>query len=842
MRKLVLNTVVGLFVLSTLAHGATRKVPGTYSSIEAAIDAANDGDTILISDGTYKEGSIRIEKSLIIASKFLTDGNESHISNTIIDAGGSSDVFKTREDAGLVEFVGLTLTGREKLIIGNSEIDVHDCRFIGGADQVSFERESFGRVTNCFFEGSRDDAIDSDSSTKVSNAFIEMSDNIITNCGDDGIEIRLYSRSSGAIMPYTIANNIIINSDEDGIQLIDERASRNDNSRVFYIINNLIKDSGDAGIGCMPEQDTIEDFGGAPGMDEPVYVINNTIVENHYGITGGDNMVVLNSIIKDNPGTGIKRVKDQGIVDYTVFHNNGTHISNSAEGGNNFKNKNPEYDSNTYELLAGSFSIDKGADFYRHNGIEVLDLPSSAYDGSAPDLGAFESDSDGSVSDDISSDDTDSEVTSSDDTNSEVTNKAPVVDAGPDRILFSRVDNLAINGTVSDDGLPNGRLTKIWNKVSGPGTVSFSPRSSEDTTATFSSMGIYELKLTADDSQLESSDSVVVRYIKDGDGVRYTLDGDLFIDAEKYSYLYGTAAVVNDSSADGGKAIQALEGQGNHAFADYSVITTDQESDIFIWLRMKGPNTAGNSLFVEFNGSSTTNDVETVAGDNIYRWRQIDGSFHTEAGIWNLRVKAKEDGVFWDTIAVSADPDFSPVPLGESLSDSEPPAIQQPSPEDDANSDDGDVIIFKVAADATIKKAHPNENFGDLREFGTDNRPVQHFLMKFDISGIGRREVTSAKLRLLCIDKSDKGGDFYKTDNDWSENKVTWANAPRPGTKRVASLGPVVRGKWAEVDLSTVITGNGTYSFRVKSSSTDGADYRSREKDFKQPQLILTVK
>ena len=593
----------------------------------------------MVSDGTYNEGSIRVTTSIIIASKFLIDGDKNHIDATIIDGGSSSNVFEVAEGTGVVEFVGLTVTGDVKLIQGDSEMDVHDCRFIDGSDQVSFEHEGFGRVANCVFEGTSDDAIDVDSSPDDGNPFIEISDNIITNCGDDGIEIRFFKRS-GAIMPYTIDSNTIINSDEDGIQLIDEEASRNDNSRIVYITNNLIVDSGDVGIGCMPEQDTIEDFGGAPGMDEPVYVINNTIVENRYGITGGDNMVVLNTIIKDNTGTGIKRVKDQGIVDYTVFHNNGTNMSDSIEGGDNYMNNDPEYDTNTYELLSDSFSIDRGTAFFSHQGTEILNLTASEFDGTAPDLGAFEFgvDSGGSGG----------------------TNEAPVVDAGPDAVIVQPVDDLFIDGSVSDDGLPGGSLSKMWSKVSGPGVVSFSPENADDTTAEFSLMGIYSLKLTGDDGELTGSDTVSVFYVKDGDGDTYSLNSDLFVEAEDFSYLYGTADVVSDSDAEGGEAVQAIEGQGTHAFADYTIITTQQGVNLTIWVRMKGPDSNGNSLTAEFHGSTLTTDSESVVGDNIYRWEQLEGTFFTEAGVWRLRIKANEDRVFWDKIAISTDPDFDP--------------------------------------------------------------------------------------------------------------------------------------------------------------------------------------
>ena len=78
-------------------------------------------------------------------------------------------------------------------------------------------------------------------------------------------------------------------------------------------------------------------------------------------------------------------------------------------------------------------------------------------------------------------------------------------------------------------------------------------------------------------------------------------------------------------------------------------------------------------------------------------------------------------------------------------------------------------------------------------------------------------------------------------DNDWSENTVTWDNAPPEDSDVIASLGPVVRLTWVEVDLSSLITEDGVYSLRVMSSSKDGADYRSKEKAGLEPELVITV-
>ena len=62
-------------------------------------------------------------------------------------------------------------------------------------------------------------------------------------------------------------------------------------------------------------------------------------------------------------------------------------------------------------------------------------------------------------------------------------------------------NSAALNGTVTDDGLPTATVTTAWSTISGPGTVTFGAVSAVDTTATFSAAGTYVLRLTANDSQ-----------------------------------------------------------------------------------------------------------------------------------------------------------------------------------------------------------------------------------------------------------------------------------------------------------------------------------------------------
>ncbi len=90
-------------------------------------------------------------------------------------------------------------------------------------------------------------------------------------------------------------------------------------------------------------------------------------------------------------------------------------------------------------------------------------------------------------------------------------NEAPSVSAGEDRVTpFPAAVNLS--GSVSDDGMPAspGRLTILWTKESGMGSVIFENAASPITEATFSRPGSYILRLTATDGEKSTNDHVQV--------------------------------------------------------------------------------------------------------------------------------------------------------------------------------------------------------------------------------------------------------------------------------------------------------------------------------------------
>ncbi len=87
-------------------------------------------------------------------------------------------------------------------------------------------------------------------------------------------------------------------------------------------------------------------------------------------------------------------------------------------------------------------------------------------------------------------------------------NQPPSVYAGTNEITQSA--SATLNGSVSDDRLPNGTLTTMWSVLSGPGVVTFQNANQPVTTATFSAPGVYDLRLTGNDSQAATFADVTV--------------------------------------------------------------------------------------------------------------------------------------------------------------------------------------------------------------------------------------------------------------------------------------------------------------------------------------------
>lgn len=90
------------------------------------------------------------------------------------------------------------------------------------------------------------------------------------------------------------------------------------------------------------------------------------------------------------------------------------------------------------------------------------------------------------------------------------TGSAPTVAVGSDQTV-TLADTAFLPGKISDDGLPDPSALQVtWSKVSGPGNVTFGAAGEAHTSADFSAIGTYVLRLTVSDGGGSGSDDLTV--------------------------------------------------------------------------------------------------------------------------------------------------------------------------------------------------------------------------------------------------------------------------------------------------------------------------------------------
>jgi len=109
--------MIGIILLPAIVTATIIRVPQDQATIQAGINAAFPGDTVLVADSTYYENINFKGKAINVASYFYVDGDTNHINNTIINGSqpadpsqGSVVSFTSGEDTTSV-ICGFTITG-----------------------------------------------------------------------------------------------------------------------------------------------------------------------------------------------------------------------------------------------------------------------------------------------------------------------------------------------------------------------------------------------------------------------------------------------------------------------------------------------------------------------------------------------------------------------------------------------------------------------------------------------------------------------------------------------------------------------------------------------------------
>jgi len=445
----------GLWYVNALgndANNGSRSLP--FQTIKKAVAVASSGDTIKITSTVQTENSIFLGKSLNI----IGDGG---FPGTIIQAASSrltatNRIFWSTNDNIAVTFSNLTLQ------YGFARNDQH-----GGAIKMSGY-----------------------STLALQNCTVQNNDATNANPYGGGV----YSRGTTTVSSCTFAGNT---AGRGGALAHDVGAG----AYPFNIYNCTF--SGNAATN------------GTPGDGGAIYELrpsgsactstcyNCTFVSNNAATYGGAilasqyaYMLVGSSVFATNKCptaySGYYCAVTNSVYDGGIF--SAVFVS-STDKGSNLATNSPGVNlaaaynggpTKTHALLTGSASIDKGTN--------VLGLATDQRGtgfarvvGTKADCGAYEYGAGGA-------------------------NQGPTVDAGPAQTVSIQV-SASLDGTVFDDGLPNGTINAAWSLMSGPGTVTFGNSNQVDTTATFPTNGTYVLQLWATDGALSSSGTVTMAVI-----------------------------------------------------------------------------------------------------------------------------------------------------------------------------------------------------------------------------------------------------------------------------------------------------------------------------------------
>jgi len=242
----------------------------------------------------------------------------------------------------------------------------------------------------------------------------------------------------------------------------------------------------------------------------------------------------------------------------------------------------------------------------------------------------------------------------------------------------------------------------------------------------------------------------------------------------------------------------------------------------------------GIQEFIVGTGGKVLNNFATTQPNSLVRHRDTFGvlklTLHPTSYDWQFAPEAGK--TFTDTGTRNCFTPSSPMPT------SVPTSIPTTTPTPSGQSA---TLTFNPAADAYVNASAPTINYGTALQLRADASPVLNSYLTFNVQGINT-SVASAKLRIYANTSSGAGIRVYGVSSaSWAENGITFSTAPAMGSLG-GSTGSFAGGAWIEVDITPLITGNGTFSVAVTGINSTAISLASRETGANAPQLIITTR
>ncbi len=360
-------------------------VPLDYATIQMAIDAAVDFDTILVQPGTYPENLDFSGKEIVLASMMLISGDTSYIHQTIIDGNQQGSVIVMNKGEG----PGTRVTG----------FTIQNGSGLSADPDGNGSYAIYGGGIYC-----------EDVSPILTHLKIRNSS--VTNGGGGG----LFGSGSDAVLnDVTFLNN---ESDDVGGGIYVRANSDLTIENCRFIGNHCAdvggamyaRDSSDVRIDHVLATENITDHAGAgfgfKNGCQPV-ITSSTIADNHAAHFGGSlysnssSLKVVNSILWNNEGGEVyfSDFDDSSKIAlaYTDITEGNAGITTNDNGEVFWLDGNLDQDplfadtlNADFGLILNSPAVDAGTALFILDSDTLVNLGSDDYLGETPDMGVFE--------------------------------------------------------------------------------------------------------------------------------------------------------------------------------------------------------------------------------------------------------------------------------------------------------------------------------------------------------------------------------------------------------------------------------------------------------------------
>jgi hypothetical protein len=150
-------------------------------------------------------------------------------------------------------------------------------------------------------------------------------------------------------------------------------------------------------------------------------------------------------------------------------------------------------------------------------------------------------------------------------------------------------------------------------------------------------------------------------------------------------------------------------------------------------------------------------------------------------------------------------------------------------------------LTFVVGADTYVNASSPSSNYGSATVWRVDGSPVLNGYLKFTVQGLNGHPIQHAYLHVYANSSATAGIDALTVaDNTWGETTINNNNAPAFGALLGAS-GAFGAGSWITIDVTSFVTGEGTFSFGIMTPGATQISLAAKESGVNAAYLVVTI-